>query len=50
MIVADNVLAASKGYKDLMAYLDEPINGFKRTTVPYSGGLEVAVFVGNNRA
>ncbi|KAH7261165.1 S-adenosyl-L-methionine-dependent methyltransferase [Fusarium redolens] len=46
-VVADNTEAAKAGYKDLMAYLEDTINGFKITTVPYSGGLLVAVYLGN---
>ncbi|KAF5645469.1 O-methyltransferase [Fusarium sp. NRRL 52700] len=46
-VVADNTEAAKAGYKDLMAYLEDPTNGFKLTTLPYSGGLLVAVYLGN---
>ncbi|QPC72493.1 hypothetical protein HYE68_003245 [Fusarium pseudograminearum] len=46
-VVADNTDAAKSGYKDLMAYLEDGANGFKISTVPYSGGLLVAVYVGN---
>ncbi|KAF5642134.1 O-methyltransferase [Fusarium sp. NRRL 25303] len=46
-VVADNTEAAKAGYKDLMAYLENTANGFKLTTLPYSGGLLVAVYLGN---
>ncbi|KAM0562972.1 hypothetical protein ACHAPJ_001815 [Fusarium lateritium] len=46
-VVVDNTEAAKAGYKDLMAYFEDPANGFKLSTVPYSGGLLVAVYVGN---
>ncbi|KAM0237812.1 hypothetical protein ACHAP5_008937 [Fusarium lateritium] len=46
-VVVDNTEAAKAGYKDLMAYLYDTANGFKMSTVPYSGGLLVAVYVGN---
>ncbi|CAJ0548835.1 Ff.00g024480.m01.CDS01 [Fusarium sp. VM40] len=46
-VVVDNTEAAKAGYKDLIAYLDETVNGFKMSTVPYSGGLLVAVYMGN---
>ncbi|KAJ4266225.1 hypothetical protein NW762_004206 [Fusarium torreyae] len=46
-VVVDNTEAAKAGYKDLLAYLEDPTNGFKISTVPYSGGLLVAVYVGN---
>ncbi|KAI1470911.1 S-adenosyl-L-methionine-dependent methyltransferase [Daldinia caldariorum] len=49
MVVADNVSAA-EGYKDLLSYLDDPANGFKMTTAPYSGGLLIAVYVGKKVA
>lgn len=47
LVVADNTIAAKVGYKELNAYLDDPINGFKSTTVPYAGGLQVSVFLGS---
>ncbi|KAF4967574.1 hypothetical protein FSARC_4871 [Fusarium sarcochroum] len=46
-VVVDNTEAAKTGYKDLMAYFEDPTNGFRISTVPYSGGLLVAVYVGN---
>jgi hypothetical protein len=42
----DNFVAANEGYKDFTLYVDDPGNGFKRTTAPYSGGLEIIVYVG----
>ncbi|KAK8068727.1 hypothetical protein PG994_005343 [Apiospora phragmitis] len=45
-VVVDNVVAAKEEYADLLAYLDDPANGFKTSTVPYQGGLLVAVYVG----
>ncbi|KAI0388098.1 S-adenosyl-L-methionine-dependent methyltransferase [Hypomontagnella monticulosa] len=46
LVVVDNTIVAADGYKDLMAYLEDPTNGFKMTTAPYSGGLLIAVYVG----
>ncbi|RBR17127.1 uncharacterized protein FIESC28_06629 [Fusarium coffeatum] len=46
-VVVDNTEAAKSGYKDLMAYLNDSANGFKLSTIPYSGGLLMAVYVGN---
>jgi hypothetical protein len=46
-VVVDNTDAAKTGYTELMAYLEDSANGFKFSTVPYSGGLLVAVYVGN---
>ncbi|OLN97698.1 hypothetical protein CCHL11_09162 [Colletotrichum chlorophyti] len=48
LIVVDNIIAGSAGYTDLLAYLDNPENGFRSTTVPYSGGLHVAVYLGSS--
>ncbi|KAI2607035.1 S-adenosyl-L-methionine-dependent methyltransferase [Hypoxylon fragiforme] len=45
-VVVDNNIAAASGYKDLTAYLENPANGFKMTTAPYSGGLLIAVYIG----
>ncbi|KAK6209396.1 hypothetical protein LQW54_006249 [Pestalotiopsis sp. IQ-011] len=46
MVVADNILAGKAGYKELMAHLEDPRNGFRITTAPYSGGLCIAVYLG----
>ncbi|KAF6838011.1 O-methyltransferase [Colletotrichum musicola] len=46
LIVVDNIISSSAGYKDLLAHLDDPKNGFRTTMVPYSGGLYVAVYTG----
>lgn len=32
-------------YKEFLDYLHDPKNGFKTTTMPYSGGLEMAVYL-----
>ncbi|KAF4975084.1 hypothetical protein FZEAL_8085 [Fusarium zealandicum] len=47
MVVVDNFIAAKTGYRDLKAYLEDPGNGFRTSTAPYSGGLLIAVYVGN---
>lgn len=46
-VVVDNNLAAKMGYKGLVTYLENPANGFKMSIAPYSGGLLLAVYVGN---
>lgn len=43
LLVVDNSVSAQSGYKEFMAYLDDPAHGFKRTTAPYAGGLEIVV-------
>jgi len=32
-------------YKDFLAYIRNPENGFKTLTVPFSGGLELSVYL-----
>lgn len=43
MIVADNTGARRALYQRLLAWLAEPANGFTTQTLPFAGGLEVAV-------
>ncbi|KAI1650438.1 S-adenosyl-L-methionine-dependent methyltransferase [Daldinia loculata] len=50
MVVADNTIVAADGYKDLVSYLEDPANGFKMTTAPFSGGLLIAVYVGKRNS
>nr|GAT44425.1 O-methyltransferase protein [Mycena chlorophos] len=47
-IVADNITSAATDYADLLAYMQDPKNGFRCTTAPYAGGLYVAVYVGQS--
>lgn len=46
-LVVDNIDAAKAGYVDFLAFVDDPANGFKSTTIPYAGGLKVIVYVGH---
>ncbi|KAH8885395.1 O-methyltransferase [Thozetella sp. PMI_491] len=48
MIVADNNVAAKKGYADLVDYVNRPGSGFKSTSLPFSGGLLLIVYVGKD--
>ncbi|GKT64088.1 O-methyltransferase [Colletotrichum tofieldiae] len=48
LIVVDNIIASQTGYKELTEHLDNARNGFKTTTVPYQGGLRIAVYLGNH--
>jgi hypothetical protein len=32
-------------YKDFLGYIHDPKNGFKTTTTPFSGGLEMTVYL-----
>lgn len=43
MVVADNTAARRALYGGLLAYLDDPAHGFTVNTLPYSGGLCLAV-------
>ncbi|KAF7319529.1 O-methyltransferase protein [Mycena chlorophos] len=47
-IVADNITSAATDYADLLAYMQDPKNGFRCTTAPYAGGLYIAVYVGQS--
>ena len=44
VVLADNTLWSSL-YKDFLDYIHDPANGFKTTTLPFSGGLEMAVYI-----
>ncbi|XXG98028.1 hypothetical protein Hte_004345 [Hypoxylon texense] len=46
LVVVDNIIAGRAGYADLIEHLADPRNGFKTTTAPYAGGLQIAVYVG----
>ena len=43
MVVADNTAARRDLYGRLLAYLGNPAHGFTSQTVPFDGGLELAV-------
>lgn len=45
IVIADNTTMAKPLYKEFLDYLHDPKNGFKTTTMPYSGGLEMAVYL-----
>ena len=44
-MIADNTSIAKPMYKDFLNYIHKPDNGFKTTTIPYSGGLQIAVYL-----
>lgn len=44
VIVADNTLKATQGYQDLFDYVDAEGSGFKRVTLPYTGGLDMVIY------
>jgi predicted O-methyltransferase YrrM len=45
IIVTDNTTVARSHYKDLFAYIHDPANSFRTMTTPFSGGLEVTVYL-----
>ncbi|KAL2819478.1 S-adenosyl-L-methionine-dependent methyltransferase [Aspergillus granulosus] len=45
LIITDMTGIAKKAYSDLLGYLHDPANGFKTMTTPFSGGLEVTVYL-----
>lgn len=46
LVVADNTGARRNLYGRLFAHLEDPANGFTTLTLPYDGGLELAVKTG----
>jgi len=45
IVITDNVSMAKMLYKDFLGYIRNPENGFKTLTVPFSGGLELSVYL-----
>lgn len=45
LVLADNTVIAKPLYKEFLEYVHNPVNGFKTTTMPYSGGLLMAVYL-----
>ena len=43
LVLADNTTMRRALYAGVFAYLHDPANGFTTTTMPYEGGLELAV-------
>lgn len=48
VVVADNTVKGRLLYKDFLEYIYDQANGFKTTVIPYSGGLQVAVYLPDN--
>ncbi|BCS17774.1 O-methyltransferase [Aspergillus puulaauensis] len=44
VILADNTISGAEGYADLLAYLRNPENGFRNTTLPFTNGFEMSVY------
>ncbi|KAJ9138009.1 O-methyltransferase [Coniochaeta hoffmannii] len=45
VVITDNVGMAKMLYKDFLGYIRNPANGFRTLTVPFSGGLELSVYL-----
>lgn len=45
VVLTDNTVMAKSLYEELIDYMRDPNNGFKRMTVPFSGGLELSVYL-----
>ncbi|KAL2182103.1 S-adenosyl-L-methionine-dependent methyltransferase [Thermothelomyces heterothallicus CBS 202.75] len=45
IVLADNTTMARTWYKEYLDYIHDPANGFKTTEIPYSGGLQMSVYL-----
>lgn len=45
VIITENTLSGAERYKDLSEYLRQPESTFINTTLPYTNGLEMSVYV-----
>jgi hypothetical protein len=45
VVLADNTKMARALYGEYLDYIHDPANGFKTTEVPYSGGLQMSVYL-----
>jgi predicted O-methyltransferase YrrM len=43
ILIADNTTVRRADYAPLFEFLEAPVNGFTTTTLPYDGGLELAI-------
>lgn len=46
VVLTDNTISGAEGYKDLLAFLRAPENGFQNITLPYTNGFEMSVYRG----
>ncbi|CAG8199195.1 unnamed protein product [Penicillium olsonii] len=44
VIIADNTVMAGDKYQELFAYVDAEGSGFRRVTMPYTGGMDMIVY------
>ncbi|CAK1356363.1 unnamed protein product [Cercospora beticola] len=45
VVLTDNTISGADGYKDLLAYLRDPQNGFQNMTLPFTNGFEMSVYL-----
>ncbi|KAK4246084.1 S-adenosyl-L-methionine-dependent methyltransferase [Corynascus novoguineensis] len=45
IVLADNTTMSRPLYKEYLDYIHDPANGFKTTEIPYSGGLQMSVYL-----
>ncbi|KAL2158161.1 hypothetical protein VTH06DRAFT_4729 [Thermothelomyces fergusii] len=45
IVLADNTAVARTSYREYLDYIRDPANGFKTTEIPYSGGLQMSVYL-----
>ncbi|KAH6627463.1 hypothetical protein F5144DRAFT_513939 [Chaetomium tenue] len=45
IVLADNTTMVRSLYGEYLDYIHDPANGFKTTEVPYSGGLQMSVYL-----
>lgn len=46
VLFIDNTVSSTERYKELLAFVRDPLNGFQSTTLPHSGGFDMCVFTG----
>lgn len=45
VVLADNTIMAAEGYKDFLAYMQAPENGFQHARLPFDNGFEMCVYM-----
>jgi predicted O-methyltransferase YrrM len=46
VVITDNTTAFREPYREYLAFLADPVNGFSSCTLPFEGGLEMSVKTG----
>lgn len=45
VVLTDNTISGAEGYKDLLAFLRDPKNGFQNMCLPFTNGFEMSVYM-----